>query len=446
MKLLFIRVVRWLGLTIQAVMFESGNWLEFKKLLLGKRACLKQLATTVLLMMVCWSLTACQPRAGWGPEQKLLAQVWTTIDRSYVDATFNNQDWWKVRQEFIRHPMASPDEAYAEIAAMLATLDDPFTRFLPPSNYRSLQTSTAGELNGVGLQIALDDTGRIRVIAPLEDTPADRAGLQPDDILLSIDGAEVTNWTLDEVANHLRGTTDTNVYLSIRRDELDFEVKLKREAIAINPVRSKILTRFAGQRSVAYIRLNQFNGNAVSEMRAAIQAAEDRSVAGYILDLRGNPGGLLKAGIEVAQMWIDRGPIVFTINRNGISDSADATASILTDKPLVVLVNKGTASASEVLAGALQDSERAVLVGTRTFGKGLIQSLVDMPDGSGLAVTIAKYATPSGRDINKLGIEPDYVVELAEERALKRTEMGTSDDSQFVQALSLLEKQLAVAR
>ncbi|MEL7475911.1 MAG: S41 family peptidase, partial [Cyanobacteria bacterium J06555_12] len=268
---------------------------------------------------------------------------------------------------------------------------------------------------------------------------------QPDDILVGIDGVTVTNWTLDEVANHLRGMTDTNVYLSMRRDERDFEVKLKRESIAINPVRSKILARAAGRRSVAYIRLNQFNGNAVSEMRAAIQAAEGQSVAGYIFDLRGNPGGLLKAGIEVAQMWIDSGPIVFTIDRNGISDSADATASTLTDKPLVVLVNKGTASASEVLAGALQDSERAVLVGTRTFGKGLIQSLVDMPDGAGLAVTIAKYATPSGRDINKLGIEPDYAVDLTSDRVLKRSELGTNNDPQFVEALGVLKEQLTAA-
>ena len=341
--------------------------------------------------------------------------------------------------------MATPAEAYDEIGDMLATLDDPFTRFLPPANYRSLQTSTAGELNGVGLQIALDESGRIRVIAPLEDTPADRAGLQPDDIVLAIDGIEVRDWTLDEVANHLRGMTDTAVYLSLQRDEKDFEVRLKREAIEINPVRTKIVSRVLGNRSIAYIRLNQFNGNAVNEMRAAIKDSEAKSVAGYILDLRGNPGGLLRAGIEVAQMWIDSGPIVFTIDRNGISDSADATSSILTDKPLVVLVNKGTASASEVLAGALQDSNRAALVGTRTFGKGLIQSLVDMPDGAGLAVTIAKYATPSGRDINKLGIEPDYVVELAGDRVLQRNELGTERDPQFEKALNVMQSRLQTA-
>ncbi|MGK7911888.1 MAG: S41 family peptidase [Synechococcus sp.] len=444
MKLLFTYMMRQLqkGGVSQSLLSCFGRVFQARS---GNAIAFKRYATGLLVLVACWSLAACQPRAGWGAEQKLLAQVWTTIDRSYVDPTFNGQDWWKVRQEFIRHPMASPEEAYAEIGTMLSTLDDPFTRFLPPANYRSLQTSTAGELNGVGLQIALDEDGHIRVISPLEGTPADRAGLQPDDVLLAIDGVEIDDWTLDEVANHLRGMTDTTVYLSLRRDEHDFEVQLKRESIEINPIRTKIRTRAAGDRSVAYIRLNQFNGNAVSEMRAAIQAAEAKSVAGYILDLRGNPGGLLKAGIEVAQMWIDRGPIVFTIDRNGISDSADATSTTLTDKPLVVLVNKGTASASEVLAGALQDSDRAVLVGTRTFGKGLIQSLVDMPDGAGLAVTIAKYATPSGRDINKLGIEPDYVVGLTGDRVLKRSELGEDSDPQFIQALEVLNRRIQTA-
>ena len=406
----------------------------------GRGGSLHKFLLPLLIASVCWSMTACQPRPSWGEDQKLLAQVWTTIDRAYVDPTFNHQDWWGVRQEYLRQPMASSEAAYEQIANMLATLDDPFTRFLPPANYRSLQTSTAGELNGVGLQIAMDEAGTIRVIAPLEGTPADRAGLQPEDIIVKIDDVPVGDWTLDEVASHLRGMTDTQVYLTVLRGDRQFDVKLKREAIEINPVRSKLLPKAISNRPAAYIRLNQFNGNAVSEMQTAIDRYEAQSVAGYILDLRGNPGGLLRAGIEIAQMWIDEGPIVYTIDRNGISDSADATASILTDKPLMVLVNKGSASAAEVLAGAIQDSGRGVLVGTRTFGKGLIQSLFDMPNGAGLAVTIAKYATPSGRDINKLGIEPDYLVELPNNRLLKRTELATEGDPQFVKALEVLQR------
>ena len=432
MKLLFTFALSSLVSALQFFPSLLKNWgrgLNWQKLLL-----------VIPIVVSCWTLTACQPRPSWGEDQKLLAQVWTTIDRAYVDPTFNHQDWWGVRQEYLRKPMPTSKAAYEQISSMLATLEDPFTRFLPPANYRSLQTSTAGELNGVGLQIAMDETGAIRVIAPIEGTPADRAGLQPEDTILKIDDVLVEGWTLDEVANHLRGMTDTQVYLTVQRDERQFEVKLKREAIEINPVRSQILPKALGNRPAAYIRLNQFNGNAVSEMQAAIASAEAKSVAGYILDLRGNPGGLLRAGIEIAQMWINEGPIVYTIDRNGISDSADATASILTDKPLVVLVNKGSASAAEVLAGALQDSGRGVLVGTRTFGKGLIQSLFDMPDGAGLAVTIAKYATPSGRDINKLGIEPDYLVELPNNRVLKQAERGTDRDPQFVKALELLQQ------
>ncbi|MGK7907728.1 MAG: S41 family peptidase [Synechococcus sp.] len=435
MTLLFTSIT-----TIIAVAQQSARWLKAGAKLLPQR----QLFLVMVVLLSCFNLTACQPRPSWGEEQKLLAQVWTTIDRAYVDPTFNQQDWWEVRQTYLRQPMSTPYAAYQQIEAMLSTLEDPFTRFLPPANYRSLQTSTAGELNGVGLQIAMDNAGTIRVIAPLEGTPADRAGLQPDDRILTIDDIAVDSWTLDEVANHLRGAANTSVYLKLERDDREFEVKLKREAIEINPVRSKIIPRAIDRQNVAYIRLNQFNGNAVSEMQVAIDRAEAQSVAGYVLDLRGNPGGLLRAGIEIAQMWINEGPIVYTIDRNGISDSADATATILTDKPMVVLVNKGTASAAEVLAGAIQDSGRGLLVGTRTFGKGLIQSLFDMPDGAGLAVTVAKYATPSGRDINRLGIEPNYLVSLENNRTLERKELATERDPQFTEALEVLRQQLTL--
>ncbi|WP_017326381.1 S41 family peptidase [Synechococcus sp. PCC 7336] len=423
----------WFPLRLKPSRQQGGRWLHAS-------------LAFILLAIACLGLTACQPRLQWGDEQKLLAQVWTQVDRAYVDPTFNGQNWWQVRQTFLRQPMPTPEAAYERINVMLATLGDPFTRFLDPASYRSLQTSTSGELNGVGLQIALDESGGVRVIAPLEGTPADRAGLQTDDRIVAVNDEPVRGWSLERVAARLRGLTGTQVYLSVQRGDRQFEVGLKREAIAINPVRSQIFPQQINGQPVAYIRLSQFNANAVAKMRAAIDRAESAGAVGYILDLRGNPGGLLKAGIEIGRMWIDRGPIVFTIDRNGISDSADATGSQLTDAPLVAIVNRGSASASEVLSGALQDTGRAALVGTRTFGKGLIQSIFEMPDETGLAVTIAKYATPSGRDINHQGIEPDVVVELPSDRRLKREELATERDPQFVAALEVLREQVAAAQ
>lgn len=394
-----------------------------------------------LLLPLMLMLSACQPRLSWGDEQKLLSQAWTTLDRAYVDASFNEQNWWEVRQGFLRKPMPDRSATYARIVEMMGTLDDPFTRFLNPEAYRSLQTSTAGALSGVGLQIALDEAGdRIRVLVPIEDSPAARAGLQPNDVILAIDDAPTTGMGLDEAAALMRGESGSSVRLGMQRGKRQFDVVLERAAIEIDPVRTKIVNNAIGRQSVAYIRLNQFNGNAVDKVAEAIANAENQHVAGYVLDLRGNPGGLLRAGIEIAQMWLSDATIVYTIDRNGVQDSARATENRLTAAPLAVLVDRGSASASEVLAGALQDNHRAVLVGTRTFGKGSIQSLFELSDGSGMAVTIAKYMTPAKRDINKLGIEPDIQVTLPDGELLSRDRVATASDPQFVKALEALQQ------
>jgi carboxyl-terminal processing protease len=193
---------------------------------------------------------------------------------------------------------------------------------------------------------------------------------------------------------------------------------------------------------VGYIRLTQFSANAAAEMRDAIEALEADGVTGYILDLRSNPGGLLYSSIEIARMWLAEGGIVSTVNRQGVIDEEAANNRALTDKPLVVLVDGGSASASEILSGALQDNERAQLVGSQTFGKGLVQSVRSLPDGSGIAITVAKYLTPNGRDINQAGIEPNVILELTEadrERiADDRTIIGTLEDPQYATALELL--------
>ncbi|MDB9475172.1 carboxyl-terminal processing protease CtpA [Dolichospermum circinale] len=376
------------------------------------------------------------PASALTPEQKLVYEVWRIVNRSYLDGTFNDQNWLDVRQKALKNRFVNHEAAYATIRDMLKGLDDPFTRFLEPEKYRSLKVSTSGELTGVGLQIALNpQTGILEVITPIENSPADKAGLRPRDRILKIEGLSTENLSLDEAAAQMRGPLGSVVTLLIGREgEKDQEVVLVRDRITLNPVLYDLKLSPTGNK-IAYIRLTQFSANAVKELTQAISILEEKGASAYILDLRNNPGGLLQAGIEVARLWLDSGTIVYTANRQGIQGSYEAWGPAMTQDPLVILVNQGTASASEILAGALQDNHRAQLVGERTFGKGLIQSLFELSDGSGLAVTIAKYETPNHRDINKLGIKPDQIIP---QQPINREQIGTDKDSQYQAAMALL--------
>ncbi|KRH96037.1 MULTISPECIES: carboxyl-terminal processing protease CtpA [Cylindrospermopsis] len=376
-------------------------------------------------------------------QQKVVAEAWRIVNRSYIDASFNNQNWESVRQRAFKQPLGNDQAAYKVVRDMLKSLDDPFTRFLDPDQYRSLQVNTSGELTGIGLQIALNsETGILEVITPIQGSPAERAGLKPRDRILQIEGLSTENITLDEAAARMRGPIGTVVTLLIGREgQPNQEVVLVRDRIELNPVLADLRLSPEGM-PIGYIRLSQFNANAALELANAINSMEEQGSTAYILDLRNNPGGLLKAGIEVARQWLDSGMVVYTVNRQGIQGSFEAFGPALTQDPLVILVNQGTASASEILAGALQDNGRAELVGETTFGKGLIQSLFQLTDGSGLAVTIAKYETPNHRDINKLGIKPDVEVKQS---MIRREQVGSSDDKQYQAALEILNKKLLIA-
>ena len=373
-------------------------------------------------------------------EEQLLSEVWRLVNRTYLDETFNHQNWWFVRQHWLRQPLSDRAATYGAIQSMLASLEDPYTRFLPPEQYQSLQTSTSGELTGVGLQIAKDDQdGTLAVIAPLEGSPAAAAGLQPRDRILAIDDIPTVELSLDDAANHMRGPLGTTVTLTFKRQGLEpTNLTLKRDHIDLNPVSTRVINQ-AGV-TLGYMRLSQFNGNAAAGVADALAELEAQGVQGYILDLRNNPGGLLTAGIEIARHWIDEGTIVYTVDRQGVLDSFEAKGSALTDAPLIVLVNEGTASSSEILAGALQDNHRAQLVGHRTFGKGLIQSLFDLSDGSGLVVTVAKYETPAHHDINRSGIRPDQRVSG---EPATREAVATDADQPYQVAIALLTETLA---
>ncbi|HEY9879152.1 MAG TPA: carboxyl-terminal processing protease CtpC [Leptolyngbyaceae cyanobacterium] len=381
--------------------------------------------------------------------KEIVDEVWQLIDRSYVDATFNQVDWEAVRTEYLGRSYANPEEAYGAIREMLKQLDDPYTRFMDPQEFRNMQIDTSGELTGVGIQISQEEgSNEIVVVSPIEDTPAAEAGIRSKDVILSIDGKSTTGMELNDAVSLIRGTEGSQVNLKIRRGDQEMEYTLTRARIEIHPVRYSAQDGPEGP--VGYIRLTQFSANAAEEMQEAIEALEARDVTGYILDLRSNPGGLLYSSIDIARMWLKDGTIVSTVNRQGVVDEEAANSRALTDKPLVVLVDGGSASASEILSGALQDNDRAVLVGTRTFGKGLVQSVRSLADGSGVAVTVAKYLTPSGRDINKHGIDPDVQLDLtdADREALSqdRDLIGTGKDPQYAKALDVLTDSIRASR
>jgi carboxyl-terminal processing protease len=378
--------------------------------------------------------------------KELIDRVWQVIDKKYVDGTFNQVDWQAVRNEYLDRTYTSDEQAYDAIREMLEQLDDPYTRFMDPEEYKNLQIDTSGELTGVGIQITQDrETDKLTVVAPIEDTPAFNAGVLAQDIIIRIDGQNTEGMDINEAVQLIRGPIGSEVILTIQRGSRTLDFPITRDRIEIHPVKASVQQGPSG--NVGYIRLNQFSANAAEEMRDAIQDFEQQDVSGYILDLRSNPGGLLYASIEIARMWLNEGDIVSTVNRIGVTDRQKANSRALTDKALVVLVDGGSASASEILSGALQDNKRAMLVGTKTFGKGLVQSVQSVGNGAGLAVTIAKYFTPSGRDINHEGIVPDVEINLSEEQieAMRddRSLVGTLSDPQYAKAMEVLIQEIA---
>lgn len=378
--------------------------------------------------------------------KELVDEVWQIINRTYVDGTFNQVDWREVRQDYLNRSYKDKEAAYKAIREMLEKLGDPYTRFMDPEEFQNMQIDTSGELTGVGIQLAKDEeTGKLVVVSPIEDTPAFEAGILAKDTIIKIDGKSTQDMEVDEAVKLIRGEPGTKVTLTIQRGDREVDYPLERARIEIHPVRAR--SEMTPDGKIGYIRLTQFSSNASAEMREAIQKLEKEQVEGYILDLRSNPGGLLYSSVEIARMWLKEGTIVSMVDRQGEVERQRSNHQPLTDKALVILVDGGSASASEILSGALQDNKRAVLIGTKTFGKGLVQSVRGLGDGSGLAVTIAKYLTPSGRDINKHGIDPDIVLELSEQerKTLQkdRTTIGTLSDPQFAKAVEILHREIA---
>jgi carboxyl-terminal processing protease len=377
----------------------------------------------------------------------VLDEAWQIFNRDFVDGTFNQVDWQQVRQDLLSRDYTSPQQAYTALRQALSQLEDPYTRFLDPEQFLALTNQTAGELSGIGLQLKQDDrTQEIVVAEPIPNSPATRAGIQSGDRLLEIDGQSTTGMSVEQAASLIRGDVGTSIALKIARPEEDsFEVTLVRSRIELPAVHHSV--KQEGNTRVGYIQLKEFSAHAAEQMYRAIQDLNTQDVEAFVLDLRGNPGGLLNVSVEIARMWMDQGAIVRTVDRRGRTEELTATGMSLSEQPLAVLVDGDSASASEILAGALQDHRRATIIGTQTFGKALVQAVNSLSDGSGLAVTIAHYYTPNGTDINKTGITPDVVVDLSGKQRLSFNPnlRGTLSDPYYSRAIGILQTQTRFA-
>ncbi len=344
----------------------------------------------------------------------LYDMVWKMVNSKYLDQTNNGQNWNKWRHKY-DDKIKTSEDAYVAIDTMIASLNDRYTRFVTPKEFEEEKNAIKGSLFGIGIQMGLRD-GKILVIAPLEDTPGERAGLLAEDEILAIDGISTKDMSIDKAADKIRGKKGTAVELLIKRKNVPNKTyRIVRDEIEIKSISQKIPDDFKLDDKIGYIRLSSFMGrNVGNEFEDLMVKYKDKE--GIIIDLRANTGGLLTNAIQISDLFLNDEIIVSTVDRDGYKDTSRSSKRYFSTQPLVVLINKGSASASEIMSGALKDNQRAILIGENTFGKGLVQEVKSLtPFGAGLNITVQKYLTPSGNDINKKGIAPDIEVKLTEE-------------------------------
>jgi carboxyl-terminal processing protease len=315
----------------------------------------------------------------------------------------------RVRSDYVE----KPDDAMlidAAINGMLAALD-PHSAYLNPKSFKDMQVQTRGEFGGLGIEVTMEN-GVVKVVSPIDDTPAAKAGLQTNDLITHLDGEQIVGLTLEQAVEKMRGPVNTPITLTIIRKgrEDPFDVKITRDVIRINAVKAR------QEGDIIYVKISTFNEQTHANLVKAVDGLKKtigKNLKGYVIDLRGNPGGLLDQAIAVSDDFLDKGAIVLTKGRS-LEETQRANArpgDIADGKPIVVLINGGSASASEIVAGALQDHKRAKIIGTRSFGKGSVQTIIPLGSNGAIRLTTARYYTPSGRSIQAKGIEPDVVVE-----------------------------------
>ena len=374
------------------------------------RCGVRKLRIYLFILILGGFLLGAPPVQALSEDQQLVVEVWSLVNQSYVDSTFEGIPWRRLRQKALEQPIPSRESAYEAIDVMLAPLGDPFTRFLRPEQFKTLTDSTAGAISGVGLQLGINEGETVvRVISSLDGSPAAAAGIRPGSVVLAVEGDSVEDLGLEGVAAALRGPSGTVVDIDLETPDGQHQsLSLERSTVDLRPVRSRRL-REDGH-TYGLLQIRQFTTQVPKLVSTALAELQNKCIEGLILDLRNNPGGLVTSGLKVGDALLDAQPLVNIRDRHGIMETITADAGTLYHGPMVVLINSGTASASEILAGALKDNGRAEILGRPTFGKGLIQTLIPLNDGSGLAVTVARYVTPDGYDIQSAGIAPNQVL------------------------------------
>lgn len=361
--------------------------------------------------------------------QELYNRSWKMIKKNYIDSSFNSQNWNRWRSKY-NGKLKTDEDARVAIETMIASLDDNYTRFLSKTEYTEQFNSIDSHITGIGVNI-MSKSGKIIVYSVIEDTPAQKSGIMANDIVLEVDNKSVSGMDISKVAELVRGKENMAVKLKLKRGKSIIFKTIIRKKIEIKSVEASIK-----KNNIGYIKIKSFIGsNTASEFISELKKVNNTQ--GLILDLRGNTGGLLTNAVIVANLFISNGKIVSIVSKNGKKNDINAQMSVpVISKPTIVLVDGASASASEILSGALKDNNKATLVGTKTFGKGLVQQIVPLPNGTGLNITIAKYLTPSGEDINKKGIKPDYEVKLT------LNDLYKHNDTQLKRAEEILEKEI----
>lgn len=346
--------------------------------------------------------------AALAPEA-LYHRVWALIKEQYYEQSFNGQSWerWAHRYD---GKLKTGADAHKAIETMLASLGDRYTRFLDKEAFTEEEDLIHAKLYGVGIQIGMDKSQKVIVIAPIDNTPAAKAGLMPRDEILEIDGKSTKGLMVDEAAKQIKGPLGTQVTLTVLRNGKPLKFTMVRDEIHISAIPTA--APLPMDKDIGYIRLSSFiSKDANDEMQTALEKLHN--TRGIILDLRDNPGGLLSNAINISNMFLEGGmDIVSTVDKDGYKTPSRSDGKPRSVSPLVILINHGSASASEIYSGAMKDNHRAILVGETSFGKGLVQGITKLPDGSGVNITIQRYLTPNDTDIHKKGISPDYTVTL----------------------------------
>ncbi len=344
---------------------------------------------------------------------------------------------WEVWRQLQRHYIA-PEEmqindlVFGAVKGMVAGIGDPYTVFMTPAEDKEFLSALNGDLEGIGAELTLKD-GAIVVVAPIKNAPAARAGLLPEDVILKVDDRDVTKMGLEEAVVLIRGEAGTTVTLEVfRPDDLDtLTIPIVRERVHVPALESEILETASG--SLGYVAMNRFDELLPSEMERALQSFEGTDIRGLILDVRYNGGGRLDAAVDVVSYFLREGTVVTIERRGGATETESVSGNaLLPALPLVVLINEGSASASEILAGALQDHGRATVVGMQSFGKGTVQEIVELPGGSSIRVTTAQWLTPNGNNLGKTGVTPDVEVD----RTIEQLRSG--EDPQLEEAKRIL--------